>query len=299
MQDGKQGAEKAPIIIKKINAGHHGHHGGAWKVAYADFVTAMMAFFLLLWLLNAVPSENLQGVAEYFEPTVGIAGSKGIGFSGGTAKNDSGTSQYDKDQGVKYGVISKGNIISSPQKGTEINVEEIENERFQIVEGELKKMIIADQEMSMFQNNIDFSITPEGLVISLMDQDKYPMFIKSSPELENYAKNILRKIANLIKFSPNFLAITGHTGSDIPILNKGYSNWELSTDRANTARRFIIEHGITTDQIAKVVGRSDTDPLDLSHPNSPKNRRVTITLLRNSVMPYNRLSAPKQVINSR
>jgi len=297
MQDGKQGAEKAPIIIKKINAGHHAHHGGAWKVAYADFVTAMMAFFLLLWLLNAVPADKLKGVAEYFEPTVGVAGNKGIGFSGGRAKNKEGLSNYDKQQGIEYGVIAKGNIISTPQKGTEVNAEELENERFQLVEGELKKMIISDPEMSTFQDNIEFQISPEGLIISVMDQDKYPMFMKSSPELENYAKNVLRKISSLIKFSPNFISISGHTGSDLSSLSKGYTNWELSTDRANTTRRFLIDQGISPDQISRIVGRADTDPMDLSNPNSPKNRRVTITLLRNSVMPYNKLAAPKQVIN--
>lgn len=302
MQDGsskQQGLDKAPIIIKKITGGHHGHHGGAWKVAYADFVTAMMAFFLLLWLLNAVPAEKLQGIAQYFEPTIGLADSKGIGFQGGNASNDSGTSNYDKQAGVRYGVMQKGDIISVPEKGTDIKPEEAENERFQMVEGELKKTIMSDKDLSQFQDSIQFDVTPEGLVIKVADQDRYPMFKQGSPDLEVYTKNILTKIVGLIKFSPNFIAISGHTDSDMSSLSKDYSNWELSADRANATRRFMVEQGMPSEQIAKIVARADAEPIDPANPNSPANRRITITLLRNSVMPFNKISAPKQLIGGR
>lgn len=289
---------KAPIIIKKINAGEHGHHGGAWKVAYADFVTAMMAFFLLLWLLNSVPSEKLKGVAQYFEPTVGISGSKGIGFEGGRAQSKVGASNYDNQQGVKYGVMSKGDIVSTPKTGTEVTIEESDNESFTMVEGELKKAIMADKEMSQFQDSVAIEMTAEGLQIRVMDQEKYPMFKPGSAELETYTKNIITKITNLIRFSPNFLAISGYTDSDNSGLPKDYSNWELSSDRANAARRFMVEQGISADQIARVVGKADAEPLDTANPNSPRNRRITITLLRNSVMPSNKMSAPKQILGA-
>lgn len=290
--------KKAPIIIKKINAGEHGHHGGAWKVAYADFVTAMMAFFLLLWLLNSVPSEKLKGVAQYFEPTIGISGAKGIGFEGGKAKAKSGASSYDNEQGVKYGVMSKGNIVSNPQTGTEISIEESENERFTMVEGELKKAIMSDKDLSQFQDSVSFDVTPEGLRIQVTDQDKYPMFKPGSAELETYTKNILAKITNLIRFSPNFLAISGHTDSDTSALPKDYSNWELSSDRANAARRFMIGQGISGDQVSRVVAKADVEPIDPANPGSPRNRRITVTLLRNSVVPFNKMSAPKQILGS-
>lgn len=291
-------SKKAPIIIKKINAGHHGHHGGAWKVAYADFVTAMMAFFLLLWLLNSTPSEKLQGIAQYFEPTVGLSGQKGIGFEGGKAKGSEGIDSYDREQGVKYGVLKKGNIVAAPEKGTEVSNEEAENERFTMVEGELKKVITSDPELGQFEESIQFDVTPEGLQIKITDQDKYPMFQAGSPELTTYTKNILRKIVGLIRYSPNFLAISGHTDSDSQGLSKDYTNWELSADRANTARRFMLSEGVPQEQIARVVGRADTEPLDMANPKSAKNRRITVTLLRNSIAPYNKVSAPKELLQS-
>lgn len=280
------------IIIKKINAGHHGHHGGAWKVAYADFVTAMMAFFLLLWLLSSVSSEKLSGIAQYFEPTVGIAGQKGIGFEGGQSKSEEGTNSFERQAGIEYGVTQKGDIISNPERGTEVKLEEIENQKFAIVEGELKKAIVSDSQLSQFQDSIAFEITPEGLQIRITDQDKFPMFKENSAELETYTKNILIKIVSLIKYSPNHISIAGHTDADQTSMPKNYTNWELSADRANSTRRFIVEQGISPDQIARVIGRADTDPIDPANPNSSRNRRVTITLLRNSIMPFNKVALP-------
>lgn len=285
---------KAPIIIKRITLAGHGHHGGAWKVAYADFVTAMMAFFLLLWLLNSVPTEKLKGVAQYFEPTVGLYGSKGIGFEGGKSSSKEGQSQYDKTAGVQYGVMSKGNIISIPQSGSQNSSEEVENERFSLVESELKKVMTTDAKLNDLKDNIDYEITPEGLIIKIMDQDKHPMFKTGSAELEPFAKDILIKVVNLIKYSPNFIAISGHTDSDISGLPKEYSIWELSADRANATRRFMVDQGVPIEQISRVVARADTEPLDATNLNSPKNRRIAITLLRNSSMAYNKISAPKQ-----
>jgi chemotaxis protein MotB len=290
----KEVVAKPPIIIiKRISKGHAAHHGGAWKIAYADFVTAMMAFFLLLWLLNAVPSEKLTGIAEYFEPTVGVFGNQGIGFKGGKAKNEIGESQFDKSQGVKYGVLSKGNIISTPQTGTEVDDEEMENERFALVEGELKKVVMSDAEMQNMQDSIKFEVTPHGLNIKVMDQDQYPMFTQGGEELSTFGRNILTKIVNLIKYSPNFVSISGHTTyGDAPI-GKQYSDWELSTGRANAARRHMVEQGLAKDQIASVVGRADTEPLDPDNPKSARNRRIEIILLRNSIMPFNKLSQPR------
>jgi chemotaxis protein MotB len=297
--DDKSGKKKAPIIIKRITAGGHGHHGGAWKVAYADFVTAMMAFFLLLWLLNSTPSDKLQGIAQYFEPTVGLSGQKGIGFEGGKSQNTKdGISSYDKESGVKYGVMSKGDIVSSPEKGLTVTTEEVENERFTLVEGELKKVIMSDGDLAQFQDNISFEITPEGLMIKITDQEKYPMFKAGSADLSIFTKNILSKIVGLIQYSPNFLQIAGHTDSNTSAVTAEYSNWELSVDRANQARRYMVGQGIPKEQIARVVGKADSDPLDPENPGSPRNRRITITLLRNSIMPFNKIAAPKELLSS-
>jgi chemotaxis protein MotB len=290
--------KKPPIIIKKIMPAHHGHHGGAWKVAYADFVTAMMAFFLLLWLLNSVPTEKLKGIAQYFEPTIGIAGSKGIGFEGGRSQSDTGNRSYENTRGVIYGVMRKGNILDNPQQGMDVSADEAENQQFSLVEGELKKSILNDAETSSFQDSIEFEIKPEGLVIKIIDQDKYPMFKEGSAELQNYTKNILSKIVKLIAHSNNYLEIAGYTDSDASGTQKEYGNWELSADRANATRRYIISDGISIEQIKRVVAKADTEPLDQSNPYSSRNRRVTITLLRHSMMPYNKMAAPKELLGS-
>jgi chemotaxis protein MotB len=294
----KDDSGAAPIIIKKINAGHHGHHGGAWKVAYADFVTAMMAFFLLMWLLNSVPSEKLQGIAQYFEPTIGLSGQKGIGFEGGKTPSVDGARTDDKVGGIKYGVTAAGQIIDVKKTGTEISIEEKENENFALVEGELKKIMASDNKLQYMQENVTFLLTPEGLTIRITDQDKFPMFEAGSAELTEHSKNIVFKIAKLVRFSPNFLAISGNTDKSVSSEHQGYSNWELSADRANSARRYLIESGIPPEQIARVVGRADTDPIDMNNPYSPKNRRIEITLLRNSIMPYTKVSAPTELTSA-
>lgn len=286
--------EKRPIIIKKIIAdGHGGHHGGAWKVAYADFVTAMMAFFLLLWLLNAVPSEKLSGIAQYFEPTVGLSGQKGVGFQGGKAKNENGISNFDMNRGVRYGVISTGEIVQNPQKGTQITTEEEENQMFAFVEGELNKSLKSDPSTSAVADSVEMVNTPEGLVITIKDQDKYPMFVPGSAELQPYAKAVLGKLVKLIQYSPNYISIDGHTDTDNSHLNKDYSNWELSADRANNARRFMISQGMAVEQVRRVVAHADTEPVDANNPYSAQNRRIAIILLRNSVMPFTKVSLPK------
>lgn len=296
----KEESQLAPtIIVKKVTHAPHGHHGGAWKVAYADFVTAMMAFFLLMWLLNAVPSDQLKGIAQYFEPTLGIAGQQGIGFAGGKVQtSEQGINSSDKAKGIKYGVTSAGEMISVPKKGTSIQNDELENEAFAMVEGELKKAINSDTQLKELQNSIDFEITPEGMMIRISEQDQHPMFKPGSPELTDFCKTALLKVSKLIKFSPNFLSVDGYTDKSTNSDNVAYSNWELSADRANAARRFLIESGIPGEQIARVVGRGDSSPLNKENPFAANNRRITVTLLRNSVMPYNKISAPQELTSA-
>ena len=292
--------EKQPIIIKKVTVQAAGHHGGAWKVAYADFVTAMMAFFLLLWLLNSIPADKLEGIAQYFEPTIGLAGKQGIGFQGGLAtQTTEGTQSADKAQGVKYGVIRSGELLDVPEVGTEIDIEEIENERFALVEGELNKVIKKDPTLKSLQNSITFKQTPEGLSISINDQDKYPMFKPGSAELTTFTKNVLFRITKLIQHVPNLISISGHTDKYIETNNNTtYTNWELSADRANAARRYVIDSGISPEQIGRIVARADSSLFDPANPYSAKNRRIEIVLLRNSIMPFHNISAPKSLLNS-
>ncbi len=292
-KDGK----KAPIIIKKIIVGGHGHHGGAWKVAYADFVTAMMAFFLLLWLLNAVSSEKLSGIADYFDPTVGIAGGHGIGYSGG--KSDAqpdGVKTGDKQKGFRYGVPSTGSVISAPVEDARTD-DEAEDQRLMLIQGDMQKSFNEDMSLSALKDNVAVAVTEEGLRITIMEQDKAPMFEVGKAELTVQAKNILFKIIKFIQFCPNYISISGHTDSAIISKDNNYTNWELSADRANSARRYMISNGVSEDQINRIIGKADTEPLQgRQSSNSINNRRIDITLLRNAIVPYQKISTPKDIV---
>lgn len=273
-----------PIIIKKVKKAAHAHHGGAWKVAYADFVTAMMAFFLMLWLLSAVDEAKLEGLAEYFTPTVGLRDSMGIGFEGGET--------VEKD-GVKKEDAAPPNISPSlPSAMTDSDVDKdspIEAEKdaqlFEKAEEDIKKAFETDPNLRDLSDNIIVEQTPEGLKIEITDSDKYPMFDPGSTILTNYGRNIISKMGLVIEQLPNFISITGHTDS-APMTSRGrdYSNWELSTERANAARRYLLQTGLSSQRPKKVVGHASTDLLLKEEPLSSRNRRITIILLRGDYM---------------
>ncbi len=284
------------IIIKKIKKGGHSAHGGSWKVAYADFVTAMMAFFLLLWLLAATPIENLKGLADYFSPTLGVQGSLGIGFSGGRAPDSEGHSEGNwASMGLIFGAPPSGPIIKFPDKD---NQTEQDNEKidFGKVNESVTKDIKESKELSELQDSVIVEQSPEGLKINIIDTEDRPMFKTGSAELEDPAKKILAKIANLVKDIPNYIQITGHTSSVTYSKDENYTNWELSADRANAARRFLLKAGIETAQIARILALADQEPIDSEHPEALKNSRVVVTLLRKTILAYSRQPAPEEVI---
>lgn len=284
------------IIIKKIKKSGHAHHGGAWKVAYADFVTAMMSFFLLLWLLTATPVENLKGLADYFSPTLGLQGKLGIGFAGGRAPDAEGFSQANwASMGLVFGSPPSGPIIKFPDKDN--NTDE-ENPRvdFGKVNESVTQDIKESKDISDFKDNVLIEQTPEGLKINITDTEKRPMFEAGSAELTDAAKKILAKIASLVKDIPNYIQISGSTNSVNYSKDDNYTNWELSTERANSARRYLMKVGVDSTQIARVLGLADQENIDKEHPDSPQNSRVTITLLRKTIIAYNRQPAPEEVI---
>lgn len=302
------GAEES-IIVKKVKKGKHGHHGGAWKVAYADFVTAMMAFFLLMWLLTATPVENLQGLADYFTPTVGLQGKMGIGFSGGQAPNSEGVSQGDwASQGLIFGAPPSGPIIKNPGKDNKINVDNPiinqipvtntydEDKGFQEVEKTIDSMIQNSEDLKKFDDSILIQTTPEGLDVQVMDKKSRPMFEEGTSKILPHAKFIIKRITNIVKAIPNYIQISGHTVRELqPSVLSDDSNWELSSDRANAARKVMLEAGMDTEQIARIVGKADHDPLNTNNPLSPQNQRITITLLRKSLLSYHKRSAPDDI----
>ncbi len=289
-------AENQTIIIKKIKKGGHGHHGGAWKVAYADFVTAMMAFFLLLWLLTATPVEQLEGLADYFSPTMGLQGKMGIGFSGGRAPDSDGWSTGDwASMGLIFGSAPSGPIMKFPDKDNKTD-EDNERVNFEKIKDTITESVEESEVMSKYKDSVLIEQTPEGLNIQITDQNKRPMFEEGTAILMPHTKKILAKIASIVSHIPNYIHISGHTNGTFKVIDQSYTAWELSADRANAARRYMAEVGVGDSQILRIIAKGDNDPLNRGQESAPENSRISITLLRKSVVALHRMAAPDEII---
>jgi len=375
-----------PIIIKRIKKGHASHHGGAWKVAYADFVTAMMAFFLLLWLLNAVTEEQLQGVADYFAPTSvsqsssgagGMLGGKvvgegsmssnastpsftlslppptigqggdalsdpkeggagegqgispdenagmgqnpglgeaqsgagtsktkgqangqqtgsgangqgsGSGANGQQAGSGAGKSGMAKSGDAKMGEGGQGQAEAvSEQQILKANAER-EQQQFDRAKQALNQAVNSIPELKKLADSLMVDNTPEGLRIQIVDQEGLAMFPKGSPDMYGHTRALVDLVARVVKMLPEKVAISGHTDSTPFSGQSNYGNWELSADRALATRRALLNSGVPADRVDRVVGRSDTEPLVNNDPANPRNRRITVVLLRDSQQPQN------------
>ncbi|MDP2697840.1 flagellar motor protein MotB [Thalassospira sp.] len=267
------------IVIKKIKKGGHGHHGGAWKVAYADFVTAMMAFFLLLWLLSSATDEQLQGIANYFSPeTVSSSDSGSGGILGGTSLAVEGSLRSE------MGAPSVSMPIPPPQTPEQAAAAQqarIEDKEFDQAAEELREALKDTPELAGLFDNLIIDETDEGLRIQIVDKDGTSMFPSGSPAMNDHTRQLLAKVAEAIEGMPQDIAIDGHTDS-VPFGDGSgdYSNWELSADRALATRRELGALGLPDSRFGKVSGRADTDPLLPDAPNNEQNRRISITLLR-------------------
>lgn len=249
------------IIIKrpKIVKGG-GHHGGAWKVAYADFVTAMMAFFLLMWLLNATSEEQRKGLADYFSPSIPIAA-----VSGG------GAGALDGEEVTRAPALS----TASPTDGTNDNLAGMPDDA--MIEAMQQALIGEETELS---DHISVRMSPDGLVIELTDRDSRPLFASGRADPSPILLKLTAAVAQALEEVSNSIKIVGHTDSRRYANGlQGYSNWELSSDRANAARRMIKEAGLPETRITEVSGRAATMPL-VDDPLDARNRRISITLLR-------------------
>jgi chemotaxis protein MotB len=275
------------IIIKRIKKGGHAAHGGAWKVAYADFVTAMMAFFLLLWLLSSASEEQKEGISEYFAPTQGIKDEMGIGVEGGESPSVDGTKKSDLSPvGIMFGAPPVGELQKDP---THVSDEEAQNESkaFKKLAEELKKTFEEEPELQKFKDNIIIEETPEGLRIQVVDQENESMFESDSAVLLPHTKKILETIAHMVVRVPNNIAMTGHTDSaQYGGGTMGYSNWELSADRANASRRFMITTDVPEKRIVRMMGAADREHIDKVNPLAAKNRRISMLLLKKEISPY-------------
>lgn len=266
------------IVIKKVKKGGHGHHGGAWKVAYADFVTAMMAFFLLLWLLSSATEEQLQGVSNYFTPeTISQNESGSGGVLGGTSLAEEGSSR--SEFGAPQ-VSMDIPPVQTPEEREAIRVAAMEEQEFNEAKEELLKAIESNEELQGLEKNIRIEETDEGLRIQILDEDGTAMFPSGSADMAEHTILLLQQVAGVVEKMTQDISIEGHTDA-IPFNRAdGYSNWELSSDRALATRRALVDLGLNSERFAKVAGLSDTDPLLPDAPENESNRRISITLLR-------------------
>lgn len=278
--------EQRPIIIKRIKKVSGGAHGGAWKVAYADFVTAMMAFFMLLWLLNVSSKEQKEGLAEYFSPTAASTSSStgSGGILGGISLNTDGAQASAVSVSIPDQQVVKHEKDDSSEADKEKSLEEMmaqrEQDSFESMAEELKASIQENPELAALSDQVLIDITEEGMRIQLVDKDNRAMFKPGTAELYGYSLKLLKQLSGPIQKMPNRISITGHTDSKPFRGREDYSNWELSTDRANTSRRTLSKSRVSSDRFAEVLGKAATEPLLPDHPQRAENRRITILLIR-------------------
>jgi len=315
--------KQQPIVIKKIKKADHAHHGGAWKVAYADFVTAMMAFFLLMWLLGGSSHHVREGIADWFRNPTGTQGPGGASTSmikmGGAmeiprssklkkapsdeskksfqqkdnASDNQGDKSKDKDKDKSDAEKDKDKDKDKDKEKPVVSQQEKlqDQKRLDILLDKLQKAIETSRALSSFKDQLFIDVTPQGLRIQIVDKKNRPMFDSSSAILKWHTRKILKKIGKIINTVPNHISITGHTDSS-PFGTKyiyveygsfeerrAYSNWELSADRANAARRELVKGGMKLSKIGQVIGTADSVLFDKKRPYSPINRRISIVVL--------------------
>src|SRR5450830_674430 len=268
-----------PIIVKRIKKGGGGHHGGAWKIAYADFVTAMMAFFLLMWLLGSTAKGDLNGIAEYFKTPLKVA------MAGGSGSGDANTvlPGGGKDLTRQEGQLRKGEnevVNKRSVRAAQAELEKAERQRLDELKKRIETAIDSSPTLKQFKNQLLIDITSEGLRIQIVDEKNRPMFALASAQLQPYTREILREIGKTLNDVPNKISLSGHTdATPYSSGEKGYSNWELSADRANASRRELISGGMDESKVLRVVGLSSAVLLDKEDPFNPINRRISIIVM--------------------
>ncbi|MEN3113117.1 flagellar motor protein MotB [Uliginosibacterium paludis] len=292
------GDNQQPIIVKRIKKGGGGAHGGAWKIAYADFVTAMMAFFLLMWLLGSTTQGDLKGIADFFQNPLKVSMAGGPGSGSATAPISGGGQDLTKSVGqiakssykepkkiseVKVTPAESNAVTGTGQadlKAAEKQIEQEEKMRLQDVKDKLEAVIEASPDLRQFKSQLLLDLTSEGLRIQIVDDQNRPMFDSGGAEMKPYTRSIVRAIGQVLNQVQNKVSISGHTdaaryaGGD-----RGFSNWELSSNRANASRRELIVGGMDERKIMRVVGLSSTIPLDRNDPLNPINRRITLIVM--------------------
>jgi len=280
--------KERPIIIvkRKINAA--GHHGGAWKVAYADFVTAMMAFFLVMWLVNSISKEQRAALFDYFRNPSMEEGRSVKPAPGQAGPGGASTSPIDLGGGLDAPKSNptESSGLGQPTAITEDEAKKIANEiekkQLESLEQELREAIEKSQALQPFKDQLLLDITPEGLRIQIVDKQNRPMFDTGGTRLKDYTVQILKELPKYLNTVPNRISLSGHTDAQRYSGARGYSNWELSADRANAARRTLLEGGLQGDKIARVVGLASSVLFDRENPYNPINRRISLIVMTKS-----------------
>ena len=269
-----------PIIIKRVKKGGHAAHGGAWKIAYADFVTAMMAFFLLMWLLGSTTEGDKKGIADYFASPLKVAMFGGSG-SGDASHIIKGGGQ---DLTRQTGQVKAGDV-ESPRKT--INLKALKEEqrraervRLQQLKDKVEKIIADNPRIAALGGQIRLDMTREGLRIQIVDENNRPMFDSGSAVVKPYMRELLQELGNVLSEVPNRLTLEGHTDAQpFSAGERGYSNWELSADRANASRRELVAGGLPDARVLRVQGLASSKLLDIKDPKAQVNRRISIIVM--------------------
>ena len=270
-----------PIIIKRVKKGGHSAHGGAWKIAYADFVTAMMAFFLLMWLLGSTSEGDKKGLSDYFQSPLKVAMQGGTGAGASASVVSGGGNDLTQTSGqARRGDANdpKAKRMSGDQAKAARAKEDAK--KLSDLSAKISSLISQNPKLAEFSEQISLRITPDGLQIQIVDNQKRPMFDSGSATVKPYMRDILQEIGTALVDVDNKISMDGHTdqtpyGSGA----RGYSNWELSADRANATRRELVAAGMPDDKIARVMGLASSILLDEENPRSPANRRISITVM--------------------
>lgn len=267
-----------PIIVKRVKKVAGGHHGGAWKIAFADFATAMMAFFLVMWLMTSATPEQKKAISGYFQDPIGFTESASpyaIDLGGTPTPAPERTLNPDISETPESQPDETG--VSTDQ--IETLAEKMEQERLELLLQELQNKVEENPELQRFKDQILFEITQDGLRIQIMDAENRPMFALGSANLQPYFEDILLAMADTIRAVPNKISISGHTDAK-PFAGRGdFGNWELSSNRANAARRALVAGGYPDEQVARVVGYASSALFDREDPFNPVNRRIDIVVL--------------------
>ncbi|MGV0951207.1 MAG: flagellar motor protein MotB, partial [Azonexus sp.] len=286
-----------PIVIKRIKKGGHEHHGGAWKIAYADFVTAMMAFFLLMWLLGSTTKAQRRGISEYFQTPLKVAllGGEGSGDATSLVKgggddltktvgqdNNRDGAPAGQDSGPDDADVSPSSApTESSRRAAEMALEKREKALLEDLKLKLEKAIDSNPMLKQYKSQILLDLTAEGLRVQIVDEKNRPMFANGSARMQIYTSPILREIGKTLNQVSNRISLAGHTDATIYAGGeRGYSNWELSSDRANASRRELVAGGMEDSKIMRVVGLASAVPFDKADLFNPINRRISIIVMK-------------------